>query len=300
MISFHRAAPVLRLRATNRESRLSGWVLILFFTSGLLSCRPEVAAPGPAVASRGMVVSSHSLASQAGVAVMREGGNAIDAAVAVSFALAVVHPIAGNVGGGGSCSTTTPKPAGRSPWTIARWLRAAPAATCTWTPRERWFRSCPPSVIWPREFRVRGRAPPGLEPFRDPSLATFAGAGHRSGPERLRGGRTLLSIAGVGRSPPGAIRRDPAHLPAGRKSPGARANLHSADLARTLEAVARDGAEAFYRGGIAELIEREMEAHGGIMTREDLANYVARIRPAVRAVTGAMRSCPWVLPAPGA
>ena len=51
------------------------------------------------------------------------------------------------------------------------------------------------------------------------------------------------------------------------------------DLARTLEAIARDGAEAFYRGGIADLIERDMEAHGGLMTREDLGNYVARIRP---------------------
>src|SRR3954464_2123645 len=55
----------------------------------------------PAHAQHAMVTSVHELASQAGVDVMKEGGNAIDAAVATGFALAVVHPVAGNIGGGG-------------------------------------------------------------------------------------------------------------------------------------------------------------------------------------------------------
>ncbi len=283
MISFHRAASVLRLRATNRESRLSGWVLILFFTSGLLSCRPEVAAPGPAVASRGMVVSSHSLASQAGVAVMREGGNAIDAAVAVSFALAVVHPIAGNVGGGGfllyhdaetgreiavDYREMAPGGAGRDMYLDAAGEVVPELSTVGYLAS-----GVPGSVAglhlaWSRFGTLPWRRL--LEPAIDLARNGFVVEEHFS--------RSLESAA------PLLERFDETRrifLPGGSPlAPGR--TFTQPDLARTLEAVARDGAEAFYRGGIAELIEREMEAHGGIMTREDLANYVARIRPPVR------------------
>jgi gamma-glutamyltranspeptidase/glutathione hydrolase len=75
--------------------------LLILLAMAAAAVMPGFASVDPAPAQHGMVVSAHELASQAGVEIMRAGGNAVDAAVATGFVLAVVHPAAGNLGGGG-------------------------------------------------------------------------------------------------------------------------------------------------------------------------------------------------------
>src|SRR3984957_21037355 len=76
-------------------------LILLLIAAATCAAGPGFASTEPVHAQHGIVVSVHELASRAGVEIMQAGGNAIDAAVATGFALAVGHPQAGNIGGGG-------------------------------------------------------------------------------------------------------------------------------------------------------------------------------------------------------
>jgi gamma-glutamyltranspeptidase / glutathione hydrolase len=221
-----------------------------------------------------MVVSGSGLASAAGRDVLRAGGNAVDAAVAVGFALAVVHPEAGNLGGGG--------------FMVIR-LKDGTVRTLD-------YRETAPSHATrdmylddqgqPTERSVTGDLSAGVPG----SVAGLTEAQRRLG--RLPLARVIepaIRLAREGfvvdayRSRSIADENERlAQFPASRASflPGGAAPrpgsvLRQPDLASTLEAIRDRGAEGFYRGRVADLIVAEMERGGGLITHEDLAGYRA-------------------------
>jgi gamma-glutamyltranspeptidase/glutathione hydrolase len=235
----------------------------------------------PVRAKRGMVVSQESRASEVGAQVLRDGGNAVDAAVATAFALAVTHPAAGNIGGGGFLVY---RPAAGDPTTYD-------------------FREMAPARASPSMFMPNGAYDAALH--HDSHLAvgvpgTVAGlhlAWTRHG--RLPWRRVLapaIALARDGFVISEALARSlAATLPDFRKYPASLAQfsnnglpyaagdvLRQRDLARTLERIAARGPAGFYEGETALLIEKEMAAHGGLIARADLRAYKAVERAPVR------------------
>jgi gamma-glutamyltranspeptidase/glutathione hydrolase len=228
-----------------------------------------------------MVVSGSPLASAVGRDILRQGGNAIDAAVGVGFALAVVHPEAGNLGGGGFMVMRTREGEVRS----LDFRETAPGAAT----RDMYVDSTnsaddrsitgdlsagiPGSVAGLVEAqRQMGRLP--LASVITPAIRLaregFTIDRYRS--ESIRGDSARLSSFAASRA---------AFLPDGRP-PAVGAVLRQPDLAATLEAIRERGADGFYRGPVADLIVAEMQRGGGLISHEDLRAYRPIWREPVR------------------
>ncbi len=224
-------------------------------------------------ASRGMVVTTDTLASAAGLEVLRAGGNAVDAAIAVQFALAVVHPAAGNIGGGGFMV-----------------LRTADDSVASLDFREEAPGAATPDMYLDEEGETTEESWVGPLASGVPgSVAGMAAAHERFGSlpwERLlepairlaRDGFVVRrefhdNVAGSDRIPRFEAARE-TFLPDG-EPPAVGSVFRQPELARSLEAVAGTGGRAFYEGWIADSLVAQMERLGGIMTREDLAAYEA-------------------------
>jgi len=234
-------------------------------------------------AEHGIVVSSHQLASEVGVDVLRRGGNAVDAAVAVGFALAVVHPVAGNIGGGGFMIIRLRDGTVRAldyreaaPWRASRDMYVDSAGNVTPTSLTGHLSAGVPGSVaglFAAHHRY-GRLPwkdvvaPAIQLARDGFLLDPV----RSRQIGLEAERLALFPASRAQ-----FLVDGAAPPAGTR-------LVQTDLARTLAAVADSGPKVFYRGGIADLIVREMERGGGLITKQDLARYRPKWRPPIQIV----------------
>jgi gamma-glutamyltranspeptidase / glutathione hydrolase len=245
---------------------LSPHVLSQDGTMNVLAWRGEQ----PARAAHGMVVSAHHLASDAGLEMLRAGGNAVDAAVATAFALAVVHPISGNLGGGGFLLLRTHK--GKTRFIDFR-EKAPLAAT------ETMYQDAKGNVI-PDASLVgyRSIATPG-------SVAGLAYAERRYGKLGLK--RVIapaIRLAGEGFQLSGEETDEMKDKTLTRFADSKRIFQRGGDfykdretfkqpeLARTLERIAADPGD-FYHGGLARELVDELKKGGALITLQDLAQY---------------------------
>ena len=239
----------------------------------------------PVRATRGMVVSAERHASQAGVEVMQGGGNAVDAAVATGFALAVTFPVAGNVGGGGFMVIRFPDGTA----TTVDYRETAPAAArrdmyvdSTGALRPDLSRrgalavGVPGSVAGLLHAHARwGRAP--LADVLAPAIR-LASEGYPLSPAEAD--RLTAAAPGFARYP-GTARHftRPEGYAAGD-------TVRQPELAAVLRRIRDQGRDGFYRGETADRIVAEMARGGGLITHRDLAGY----QPVERApVVGAYR-----------
>ncbi|MFM8354956.1 MAG: gamma-glutamyltransferase [Gammaproteobacteria bacterium] len=239
------------------------------------------AANAPIIASDGMVVSQEARASRIGAEVLRAGGTAVDAAVATAFALAVTHPTAGNIGGGG--------------FLLFRPVSGEPLAYD--------FREVAPSGSHPEMWLANGEYSFERHHFGHMAVGvpgTVAGLhrawqAHGKLPWR-RLVEPAIVLAREGFPVTHELARSlAATLPRMQKYPASIAQfsragtpyapgdlLRQPDLADSLERIAEAGPAGFYKGRTAELIVQEMAAHGGLITLEDLARYEPRVRTPLR------------------
>ncbi|HPF70564.1 MAG TPA: gamma-glutamyltransferase [Candidatus Krumholzibacteria bacterium] len=273
---------------SDRRSLLPGALLLAAFVPALLGCSadPRGGAAGPAPG--GLVVAQEARAARVGAAVLREGGNAVDAAVATAFALAVTHPTAGNLGGGGflvwrsadgaadayDFRETAPAAAAPTMWLDADgrydedrhhegWLAiGVPGSVAglhlAWQQHGRlpWARLVAPAVALADSGFV----------VTAPLAASLAAKWPRLVPHPT-------TVAQFGKDGAPLVEGD---------------TLRQPDLARTLRRIAAQGPDGFYGGETADLIADAMQAHGGLVTRADLAGYRAVRREPIRA---AYRGC---------
>jgi gamma-glutamyltranspeptidase/glutathione hydrolase len=227
----------------------------------------------------GMVVSASAIASKAGRDVLAAGGNAVDAAIATGFALAVTYPTAGNIGGGGFMVIRMPD--GRA--TTIDFREKAPAAA---TP-EMFTDS---TGAYSARIHHRSHYAVGVPG----TVAGFALAHQKYGkadwkslvdPAVKLSGDGFDIPTGLAASLSGSIKRTFAPYPASvaeySKNGVAYAageHLKLPDLSRTLTRIRDQGRDGFYRGENAKLIAAEMKRGGGLITEADLAAYEAKER----------------------
>ena len=258
------------IRAT-RRAVIAG----LLIAAGVASAQAQQYPPvQPVTAQNGMVVAQESRAALIGAEVLKRGGNAVDAAVAVGFAMAVTYPRAGNIGGGGFMLIHLAR---KNQDIAIDYRETAPAATTRETflnaegkadpakSREQGLAIGVPGTVagLTHALQKYGSGKFKLSQLIAPAI-DLARHGYKVGDEFEDTGRS--SIARMARWPSTAklfLKPDGSLIARGTL-------LVQSDLAATLEAISRRGPRAFYEGPVADKLSAAVREAGGLMTSDDL------------------------------
>jgi len=243
---------------------------------------PIALAAGGKLATRGeagLVTTVEANATRIGADVLRRGGNAIDAAVAVAYTLAVTHPSAGNIGGGGLLLVRLANGEAH----VVDFRETAPALGAT-------TEKIVAMLDRDGGIGLRSAGVPGtvaglslaLERFGTMKLADLLAPSINLAQKGFKlGSRQALTVAWNWDK----LKHDPAARSIwgrGKKPLGEGETVRQKDLARTLSLIAEQGPKAFYEGPIAQAIDAAMQKGGGYLAAKDLAEYRAKLRKPLR------------------
>ncbi len=245
-----------------------------------ISCQMAMA---QTYARNGMVVSDNVLASEVGIDILQQGGNSIDASVATAFALAVTHPAAGNIGGGGFIVYV---PSNGKPTTIDFREKAPMAAS--------------PTMFLDENGKIKNRSNhDGALSIGVPGTVAGMFLAH-SKYGKLQWSEVIQPAVKLARDGfpltwalfnEGNNARESSSAPqflkdyfksADGKPTDFQENWKQPALAQTLQIIADQGHDGFYKGKVAQQIESFIQSNGGIITTEDLANYQAIERDPIK------------------
>ncbi|ETF02897.1 gamma-glutamyltranspeptidase [Advenella kashmirensis W13003] len=228
----------------------------------------------PVIAKNGMVASEQRLASDIGLEILKKGGNAVDAAVAVGFALAVALPNAGNLGGGGFMMVHDAK-SGKTIALDFREMAPAKAGRDMYLDDKgqvinnkslyTHFAVGVPGTVKGMEHALKKWGTMSLADVIQPAIA-LAEKGYAVSPTLAEALEVEKDNLGKWDTTKAVFFKDGEPLKAGDP-------LVMKDLAASMKMIAEQGSDAFYKGAIADQIVQEMSKHQGLISKEDLANY---------------------------
>ncbi|MFH0990725.1 MAG: gamma-glutamyltransferase [bacterium] len=246
--------------------------VFLCFTIFSLTAQAKI----PVRSKKGMVVSSHALASEAGVAMLRNGGNAIDAAVATGLALAVVHPAAGNIGGGGFMVIVTKEGKAtaidfreKAPLAVHKNMFIDAKGKYSKDSNHEGYRSVGvPGTVAGFDLALKKY---GTKSWNDVTASALRLAEEGFVLSRAMGNDFRNLRKDFKKYPSSAkifFQRDTIPYEAGDR-------WRQPDLAKTLKRLQQQGRDGFYKGETSRLIAVDMKRNKGLITEEDLLQYQA-------------------------